>query len=85
MEMHLIVAFNSIRKMNFGSAAIVASLAKYFFLYLSSIFIIKTILPNNLAMKAMATMMAWPQLVTALAGAVIAFGIIRIIKKDVDA
>jgi len=33
----------------------------------------------------MAVMMAWPQLVTALAGAIIAFAVIKIIKKDTDA
>lgn len=77
----LIVVFNWARKLHFGSGVIISSLAKYAFLYLSSIFIIKTILPNALAVKAMAVMMAWPQLVTALAGAVIAFGIVKILKK----
>jgi hypothetical protein len=86
----LIVVFNWVRKIfpdskGFGSSAILASLTKYLFLYLTSLFVIKAILPSTLATKAMAVMMAWPQLVTALVGAVIAFGIIRILKKDVDA
>lgn len=81
----LIVVFNWARKIfpddkGFGSAVIVSSLAKYLFLYLTSILVVKTILPETLATKAMAVMMAWPQLVTALIGAVIAFAIIKIIK-----
>lgn len=81
----LIITFNWARKIfpdakGFGSAAILSSLAKYLFLYLMSILVIKTILPDTLAVKAMGTMMAWPQLVTALAGTLIAFGIIKIIK-----
>lgn len=81
----LIVVFNSIRKMNFGSAAIVSSLAKYLFLYITATFVISRFMPQNLASKASLVMMAWPQLVTALAGAVIAFGIIKIMKKDTNA
>ena len=78
----LIVVFNWLRKINFGSAAIVSSLAKYLFLYLTSIFVINALMPHNLAVKAMAVMMAWPQLVTALAGALIAFGIVRIVQLN---
>ena len=78
----LIIVFNLTRKIHFGSAAIVASLAKYLFLYITATFIIKTILPNNFAIKAMATMMAWPQLVTALIGSVIAFGVLKIINNN---
>jgi len=81
----LIVVFNKLKDWNFGGSAIISSLAKYAFLYLTSIFVIKAILPNTLAVKAMAVMMAWPQLVTALAGAIIAFAVIKIIKKDTDA
>lgn len=77
----LIVTFNSLKKINFASAAVVASLTKYLFLYLTSIIVIKALLPNNLAIKAMGVMMAWPQLVTAILGAVIAFGIIKLNKN----
>lgn len=81
----LITVFNWSRKIHLGSSVILSSLAKYAFLYLSSVLVIKTILPSVLATKAMAVMMAWPQLVTALAGAIIAFGIINIIKKGTNA
>lgn len=81
----LIVVFNWLRKINFGAGAIVASLAKYAFLYITATFVISKLMPQTLAVKASLVMMAWPQLVTALIGAVVAFGIIKIIKKDVDA
>lgn len=82
----LIVTFNWARKLNqsskgYATAAIVSSLTKYLFLYLTSILVIKAILPNNLAIKAMGVMMAWPQLVTAILGAVIAYGIIKLNKN----
>jgi len=77
----LIVTFNWARKIHFGSGVILSSLAKYAFLYLSSIFIIKTILPDTLAIKAMGVMMAWPQFVTAIIGAILAFGIIKLLSK----
>jgi hypothetical protein len=81
----LITVFNWARKINFGAGAIVASLAKYLFLYLTATFVILKIMPVTLASKAALTMMAWPQLVTALAGAVIAFGIIKLVNKDSNA
>jgi len=81
----LIVVFSWSRKMHFGASAIVAALAKYLFLYVTALFVIKAIMPNNFAAKAMATMMAWPQLVTALVGAIIAYGIIKLISRGENA
>jgi hypothetical protein len=77
----LIISFNWLRKMNFGIAAIVSSLAKYVFLYATAILVISKIMPQTLATKASLVMMAWPQLVTAGVGALIAFGIIKVIKR----
>ncbi len=77
----LIVVFNSIRKINFGAGAIVSSLVKYLFLYITATFVISKFMTQNLASKASLIMMAWPQLVTALAGALIAFGVIKIFKE----
>lgn len=78
----LIISFNAVRKFNFGSAVIISSLAKYLFLYLTASFVISKFMPQTLATKAGLVMMAWPQLVTALAGGLIAFGIIKLIKKE---
>lgn len=80
----LIVIFSKIKETHFSAAAIASSMAKYLFLYLTAQLIINTLMPQNLAAKAAAQMMAWPQLVTALVGAIIAFGVIKIIniKRD---
>jgi len=58
-----------------------AAFAKYAFLYLTVTFVMRLISNHSIATKAAATMMAWPQLVTAFAGAVIAFGILKVSKK----
>lgn len=86
----LILTFNKFRKIGspaggFGAASILASLAKYVFLYASALLVINTLMPNNLAAKAAGIMMAWPQLVTAFMGAVIAFGIVKILKSEKEA
>ena len=79
----LILVFNQFKKMHFGTAAILASLAKYIFLYGTSFIVLNMFTQKTLAVKAAATMMAWPQLATALLGAVIAFGIIKVLNKEV--
>lgn len=78
----LIIVFNWARKINFGAGVIVSSLAKYLFLYLTASFVISKIMPATLASKATLVMMAWPQLVTALIGALITFGIIKVLKNE---
>lgn len=77
----LIIVFFYVKKIHFGAGAVVSSLTKYAFLYGTSILMVKLIIKPEIAAKAAATMMAWPQLVTALVGAIIAFGILRIFKK----
>ena len=77
----LIIVFNSVRKMHFGMGVILSSLAKYAFLYGTSYIVVNMISQKSIALKAAATMMAWPQLVTALAGALIAFGILKGLKR----
>ncbi|MEI6040381.1 MAG: ECF transporter S component [Candidatus Berkelbacteria bacterium] len=78
----LVVVFNKLKDWNFGGAVIASSLVKYVFLSLSAMFVINTFMPQNLVAKAAGIMMTWPQLVTALAGAIIAFGIIKLTKKE---
>jgi len=78
----LIIVFNYARKINFGAGAILASLTKYVFLYGTSYLVAHMILQKTIAAKAAATMMTWPQLVTALVGALIAFGLLKVLKKD---
>ena len=77
----LILVFSYTRKVNYWGGVMGATLFKYAFLYLTSTIVIDLISNHNIALKAAMTMMAWPQIVTALAGGVIAFGILRLIKK----
>jgi len=77
----LILVFAYVKKINFGGGAIAASFAKYAFLYLTVTFVTRLISNHSIATKAAATMMAWPQLVTALIGAMIAFGILKVSKR----
>lgn len=74
----LVWTFSYFRKINFGSGVVVASLVKYAFLYGTSLIVVNLITNQNIAAKAAATMMAWPQIVTALIGGVIAFGVLKI-------
>jgi len=77
----LILVFNWTRNIHQFGASIIASIAKYLFLYITATIIIEKIMPNNFAAKAAGVMMAWPQLVTALAGGLIAFSVIKIVQS----
>ena len=78
----LVWTFSYFRKINFGSGVVVASLVKYAFLYGTSLIVVNLITNQNIAAKAAATMMAWPQIVTALIGGVVAFGVLKIYEKN---
>lgn len=78
----LVLVFAFFRKNNFWLAAVIASLLKYFFLYATSFVVTNMILQKPVAAKAAATMMTWPQLVTALVGAIIAYGILKVVKTE---
>jgi len=77
----LVLVFAGLRKTNYIFSAIMASLCKYLFLNISVFWVVKLISQKPIAAKATATMMQWPQLVTALAGALIAFLILKSFKK----
>ncbi len=78
----LVFVFSYLQKTNYWFGVILSSLIKYIFLYGSSLIITQLITQKIVAIKAAATMMAWPQLVTALLGGIIAFGVIKILKID---
>jgi len=61
-----------LRKKNFWLGAVSAAFLKFIFLFLSSSFIVSWFIKNSLPQKII-TMMTWPQLITALLGAVIAW------------
>jgi len=77
----LVITFSYLRKKNFWLGAIAASLIKFAFLYATSFAVINLITQKPLAQKA-AQMMSYPQLLTALAGALLAYIILKTFKKN---
>lgn len=78
----LILIFSFLRKKNYWLGMCLASLFKFLFLFLTSSLVINLILKKNLAPKV-AAMMEWTQLVTALVGGVIAFIVLKALKKKI--
>lgn len=76
----LVMVFSYFKKTNYWLAVIISSLIKYIFLYATSLIVTQIILQKTIALNASAIMMAWPQLITALLGGIIAFGIIKFLK-----
>ncbi|MBN1188206.1 MAG: iron hydrogenase [Dehalococcoidales bacterium] len=76
----LVLTFNYLSKMNFWAGMIAGGVIKFAFLYGTSTIVIG-LLVNKQVAPAVAQMMAWPQLVTALAGGVLAFAVLRLLKK----
>jgi len=58
----------------------VGSLAKFFFLFVNTILIIKLIAKQELAVK-IAQLMSWPQFFTAMVGGMIAFLVLKWLKR----
>jgi len=78
----LILAFSYTKKINYWAGVLGGTLFKYAFLYLTSTVVVGLISNQNIATKAAATMMAWPQIVTAIVGGVIAFGVLKLYEKS---
>jgi len=77
----LVVVFNYVRETNFWLGIVVASLVKFVFIWSTTTLVASMFIKNPIAIKAVATMMSWPQLITALIGGVIAFVFLKSIKK----
>lgn len=71
-----IYVFSLLAKKSFAAAISTASLAKFIFLHFTSQFLLAQLLPSQFVTPA-AKMMSWPQLVTALAGGVIAWVVLQ--------
>ncbi len=76
----LIAAFILLQKKSFWLAAIAASFAKFIFLFGSSQLVIGLIAKKQAAVAAV-SMLSYPQLATALMGAVLAWGILKGLKR----
>ena len=77
----LALTFGVLRKKNFWLGVFAASILKFVFLFLSSSFIVNFFIKQSLP-KPIIQMMAWPQLITALIGGVIAFVLLKTIKAE---
>ncbi len=83
----LVTVFGKLKKINYWLAAVLASVLKFVFLYTTSTTLLQGLLGGagaggaggGIAAKA-ATMMSWPQLVTALLGALLAFSFNKAFK-----
>ncbi len=76
----LILTLDYFRKKNYWVAAVSASFLKFVFLAGTSSLVISLLLKKEVA-QSVALMMSWPQLLTALAGAAIAYILLRGLKK----
>lgn len=76
----LVMVFNWLKDKNYWLGVVTSSLVKFLFLFGASSIVINLLLKQELASKV-SIMMSWPQLATAIAGGIIAFGIYKIIKK----
>jgi len=76
----LVLVFDYLRKRNYWLGMISASILKFLFLFSTSSIMVNLILKKEIAQK-MAIMMGWPQLLTALAGGLIAYLFLKRIKK----
>jgi len=75
----LILTYNLLKK-NQLVAIITASVVKFLFLFSTSFIVARLITQKPIAQKAVA-MLSWPQLITALTGGVIAWIILKMVKK----
>lgn len=67
----LVLVFSKFSQDRFGLAVILASLVKFIFLFITSQYLLVRLLPNQFLSTA-SQMFSWPQLITALAGGVMA-------------
>jgi len=70
----LITMFSMLKEKNYWMGAISGAILKFAFLSLTSSFVIGLFVKPEVAAK-IAVMMSWPQLVTALLGGIIAYGV----------
>lgn len=76
----LIFAVSFIGKESYWKGVIFGSIAKFAFLYISGIILVKVFEWNSVA-KIVAMMFNWQQLLTALSGGIVAYAALKILKK----
>ena len=76
----LVLTFSYLSRINYWVGVIVGSLLKFGFLYGTSTVVIGLLINKQVA-PAVAQTLSWPQLVTALAGGILAFGLVKLVRK----
>lgn len=76
----LIMTFSALKKKNYWLNIAIGSTLKFLFLFTTSSIVINLLIKKEIAQQV-ALILSWPQLLTALAGGVIAYPIIKLIKR----
>lgn len=76
----LILVFNFLRKKNYWIGIIWASILKFCLLFISSLVVTNLIIKKEIVSQV-ATIMSWPQLLTALGGGIVAYIFLKSAKK----
>jgi hypothetical protein len=76
----LVLSFDGARTRNFWLGVGISSVLKFVFLYSTSSVVVGLLLKSDMAQTA-ALMMSWPQLATAIAGGVVAFAVLKGMRK----
>lgn len=76
----LVLTFGYLRNKNYWLGLVSGSILKFAFLFGTSSIVINLLLNQEVA-ASVAAMMSWPQLVTAIAGGLLAYGFLRGTKK----
>ncbi|MBN1532765.1 MAG: ECF transporter S component [Spirochaetes bacterium] len=77
----LVVVVHYLRRREFAAAMVAAASAKFAVIFASFLLVFEILMSRPLSADA-AEMMSWPQLVTALAGGVIALGVLTMVKRQ---
>ncbi|HUW21372.1 MAG TPA: iron hydrogenase [Candidatus Bathyarchaeia archaeon] len=77
----LVVTFNVLKDRNYWLGVILASILKFAFLSGTSLTVVNLLLKKEIARQA-AIMMSWPQLLTAIAGGVLAYLFVKFYKRS---
>lgn len=76
----MVFAFFYAKKTNYWLGVVLSSFIKFVFLYTASFAVANLVIKKELA-GSIITMMSWPQLLTALAGGVLAYFFLKFIRK----
>jgi hypothetical protein len=68
----LILTFDALKNKNYWLAVVTSSFLKFIFLYATSSVVVNLLLKKDIAQQVV-MMMSWPQLVTAIAGGILAY------------